>query len=68
MQAIGYRHMHSVVEGLNTLNNVQIAMAQDTRRFARRQRTWFRGISEAKWVHPDHREDIVQLVDGFLNT
>ena len=47
MRAIGYRHMQPVVDGLDTLADVLEAMKRDTRRFARRQRTWLRGVAEA---------------------
>jgi tRNA dimethylallyltransferase len=40
MRAIGYRHMQPVVDGLETLAGVLEALKRDTRRFARRQRTW----------------------------
>lgn len=66
MEAIGYRHMQPVVDGLDTLVNACAAMQRDTRRFARRQRTWFRGVDEALWVHPDDRDSVVKTVEGFL--
>ncbi len=66
MQAIGYRHMNPVVEGSDTLQNALEAMQRDTRRFARRQRTWLRKVREAVWVHPDDRDAILRRVEGFL--
>lgn len=58
MRAIGYRHMQPVIEGREILANVVEAMKHDTRQFARRQRTWLRGIEDARWFHPDEREAI----------
>ena len=66
MQAIGYRHMNPVVEGSDTLENALEAMQRDTRRFARRQRTWLRKVPEAIWVHPDDRDAIAARVEAFL--
>ena len=66
MQAIGYRHLGPVVDGHDTLANAQAAMQRDTRRFARRQRTWLRGVSEAVWLKPDDRDQIFKLVDSML--
>ena len=66
MQAIGYRHMQPVIDGSETLANVQEQMARDTRRFARRQRTWFRAVPDAVWVHPDDGAKITTRVGEFL--
>jgi tRNA dimethylallyltransferase len=66
MQAIGYRHMQPVIEGTETLRNVLEQMKRDTRQFARRQRTWFRGVREAVWVHPDDFAGIEARVGAFL--
>jgi tRNA dimethylallyltransferase len=66
MRAIGYRHMQPVVDGLDTLVNVLEAMKRDTRRFARRQRTWLRGVSDVEWMAPEPLEALVQRVKRFL--
>ncbi len=66
MQAIGYRHMQPVLDGLETLAGVLAAMKRDTRQFARRQRTWFRGVRGAVWVHPDDEDAIAARVARFL--
>ena len=66
LQSIGYRHVMPVVDGLDTLANALEGMRRDTRRFARRQRTWFRGVRDAEWVHPDDRAAIEKRVAEFL--
>ena len=66
MQAIGYRHMLPVVEGRDTLANALDAMRTDTRRFARRQRTWLRAVPEVTWVDPRDPAAIAQRVEAFL--
>lgn len=58
MRAIGYRHMQPVIEGREILANVVEAMKHDTRQFARRQRTWLRGVEAVRWFHPNEREAI----------
>jgi len=65
LQAIGYRHLMQVVEGRDTLANALEAMRRDTRRFARRQRTWFRAVPGAHWLDPRQRERIDALVADF---
>jgi len=67
LQSIGYRHLMPVVDGADTLANALAAMQVDTRHFARRQRTWFRGVREAIWLDPDDRRAIDARVAAFLD-
>ncbi|MBW2243441.1 MAG: tRNA (adenosine(37)-N6)-dimethylallyltransferase MiaA [Deltaproteobacteria bacterium] len=66
MRAIGYRHMQPVIEGREILANVLQAMKHDTRQFARRQRTWLRGVAGVRCFHPDSRSEITQSVAEWL--
>jgi tRNA dimethylallyltransferase len=66
MGALGYRHMQPVVEGRATLADALVEMQRDTRRFARRQRTWLRKVPEAVWMHPGDPDQIHKTVEAFL--
>jgi len=66
MGALGYRHMQPVLEARATLVSALAEMQRDTRRFARRQRTWLRKVPEALWTHPGDRDSIYALVESFL--
>jgi tRNA dimethylallyltransferase len=66
MQAIGYRHLNPVVDGVDTLDNALARMQRDTRRFARRQRTWLRKLPEVVWLDPRRPERIEARVKEFL--
>ena len=66
MQSIGYRHMVPVLQGSDILPNALAAMQRDTRRFARRQRTWLRGVRDAHWFDPAARGEIFAAVERFL--
>lgn len=66
MKAIGYRHMLPVVAGSDTLANALEEMRRDTRRFARRQRTWLRAIAEVEWCDAAKPDDISARVEAFL--
>ncbi len=68
MQAIGYRHINPVVDGHDTLASAVEVMIRDTRKFARRQRTWLRGIDDVVWLSPSDEAPIRQQVDSFLST
>ncbi len=67
MQAIGYRHIQPVVDGSDTLANAAEAMKVDTRRFARRQRTWIRPLPDVHWHDPGEPGAIFERVRHFLD-
>jgi len=67
MGAIGYRHMTPVVDGADTLATALEVMRRDTRRFARRQRTWLRKVPDVRWQRPDETGLIFDAVESFLN-
>jgi tRNA dimethylallyltransferase len=66
MQAIGYRHIQPVVDGSDTLANAVEAIKTDTRRFARRQRTWIRAVPDVEWYDPGEADSIFERVGEFL--
>ena len=66
MQAIGYRHINPVADGTDTLANAVELMKRDTRRFARRQRTWLRKVEDAIWMDPAEPDAIYERVEAFL--
>jgi len=68
MQAIGYRHINPVADGVDTLANAVVAMAADTRRFARRQRTWLRKVESAIWLDPAEEDSVFRRVEIFLQS
>lgn len=67
MQALGYRHMVQYLINGVELTEALRTMKRDTRRYAKRQMTWFRGDEEISWFHPDEVHSIVQLVEQFLD-
>ena len=66
MQAIGYRHMNLVADGRTTLELALESMRRDTRRFARRQRTWIRSVEGVLWFAPAEEARIFETVERFL--
>ena len=52
MQSLGYRHLQPVLDGKEILGHVAQQMKADTWQYARRQRTWFRGVDHARWFTP----------------
>jgi tRNA dimethylallyltransferase len=67
LEAVGYRELRACVDGTCSLSEALGATILATRRFAKRQRTWFRAESGVVWHHPDdEREQIAADVRAFL--
>ena len=49
-----------------TLDEALRSMQRDTRHYARRQMTWFRGEGDIEWFHPDEAGQIKDRIDRFL--
>ena len=66
MQALGYRHMCACLAGTWDRRTATEALIRDTRRYAKRQMTWFRGLADVRWYDMHHAEEIIKNVDHFL--
>jgi tRNA dimethylallyltransferase len=66
MQSIGYRQMVEFIGGRLSWDECVRTLKRDTRRFAKRQFTWFGADHQIKWYEPDQLDEIVRLVEGFL--
>ena len=68
MQSIGYRHVADFIEGRLEWDQALEAMKRDTRRYAKRQLTWFRNDAEMIWFHPEQVEHIAEKIEEFVTT
>lgn len=50
LRAIGYRHMIEYLTGQTGLDEAVASLKRDTRRYAKRQLTWFRHQDEIEWL------------------
>jgi tRNA dimethylallyltransferase len=68
MNSLGYRHLASHLHGEKGLPEAVAMIKRDTRRFAKRQLTWFRTDEEIRWFHslPENVSGIEALVKKFL--
>jgi len=64
MNAIGYRQFKDYLEGKDTLENCIEKLKRDTRRYAKRQLTWFNRDKSIKWF--ENYEDAEKEVKKFL--
>jgi tRNA dimethylallyltransferase len=66
MQSIGYRHIVNFIEGHCTWDEMLRTLKRDTRRYAKRQMTWFKADPAVIWKEPEAIEDIKELIKKFL--
>jgi tRNA dimethylallyltransferase len=50
MQAIGYKQLMAYLDGVGTLDEAVRLIKRDTKRFAKRQFTWFNADERVRWV------------------
>jgi len=66
MQSIGYRHVSSFLLGDVPWDEAVETFKRDTRRYAKRQFTWFRADKEIDWFQPWDIDAMRKKVDAFL--
>jgi len=57
LRAIGYRELIGHLRGESDLEEARERIVRATRRYAKRQLTWFRGQSPARWYERDRDDD-----------
>ena len=53
LQSLGYRHIIRFLKGEVSFDEAVSQLKRDTRRYAKRQLTWFRADPEIRWYHPE---------------
>jgi len=66
MQAIGYKHANNFLSGIWNLDDTLRMLIRDTRRYAKRQMTWFKKIKAIRWFERSNQEGIVQHIADWL--
>jgi tRNA dimethylallyltransferase len=66
LRSLGYREIGEYVRGRCDLPTALARMAQTTRRFAKRQLTWFRGDPQVRW-YPPELEALHAAIQPFWN-
>ena len=66
LNTVGYKELYEYMDGKWPLNFAVNMIKQDSRRYAKRQLTWFNRDKEINWFHPDSEEDILKFVNDNL--
>lgn len=68
MGSIGYKHMINYILGDWGFNEMTTLLARDTRRYAKRQYTWFNKNKEIVWHDVSEPLTVIQSVNQWLGT
>ena len=73
MQGIGYKELIKYLEGEYELDEAIEIIKRDSRRYAKRQLTWFRRYDDAKWFNLDEyndseilKQDVISYIEKML--
>jgi tRNA dimethylallyltransferase len=68
LRSLGYRHIIGYLNGEYSLEDAILLMKRDTRRYAKRQLTWFNQDREIKWIeYPENVAIIVRNAHDFFD-
>ena len=67
MQGIGYKEIIKYLDGEYTYDEAIEIIKRDSRRYAKRQLTWFRRYDNAKWFDLDEYNDEKILLQDVIN-
>lgn len=68
MQSIGYKHMVNYLNKTWSFDEMLEFLRRDTRRYAKRQYTWFNGIRGIEWFDVKDVRGIVERIAAWLST
>ncbi len=69
MRSLGYRHLTKVIAGETEMSEAVRLFKRDTRRYAKRQYTWFNNQENVEWLAaPFRAERIIETIRAFLRS
>ena len=68
LQTVGYREMFDYFDGTTTRDEAIELIKRNSRRYAKRQMTWFRRDEEIAWFEPSDCDKILQYIDSKICT
>ena len=64
LNTVGYKEMFDYMDGRWSLDEAVERMKGNTRRYARKQLTWFKRDEEVRWFHPDQIDEIFKYIEA----
>ena len=62
LNTVGYKELFDYLDGRWTLEEAVERIKGNTRRYARKQLTWFKRDEEIRWFHPEQQQDILNYI------
>ncbi len=66
LNTVGYSEIFNYIDGKSTREEAIEKIKRNTRRFAKRQITWFNKSEDIKWFKPDEFDSIIQHLNSIL--
>jgi tRNA dimethylallyltransferase len=66
LQTVGYTEIFGYLEGLYDWDETVRLLKRNSRRYAKRQFTWFRRDEEIRWFHPDQLDEVISWIDSQM--
>lgn len=66
LQTVGYQEIFRYLEGEYSWEEAVRLLKRNSRRYAKRQLTWFRRDAEIRWFHPDEKEEIQAFISAQI--
>ena len=66
LNTVGYSELFDFFDGNSTMDEAILKIKQNTRRFAKRQLTWFNKSENIKWFQPEELEGITRYLNSEL--
>ena len=67
LNTVGYKELFEYLDGLTTLDETIFKIQSNTRRYARKQLTWYKKDVAFQWFHPDNIEEILNYVHTMIS-
>lgn len=64
LNTVGYKELFDYLDGRWSLEEAVERIKGNTRRYARKQLTWFKRDTEMRWFHPEQEEEILNYISS----
>jgi tRNA dimethylallyltransferase len=65
LNTVGYKEFFEYFDGSISQGMTIDLIKRNTRRYAKRQLTWWARDESIQWFHPDEKENIFRIVDNL---